>query len=200
MTGPMVILAFFSVVSGWVGIPEGFGLPLRDYFAEFVAPSDIATETLALEPHNFSFWLAALSVVVAAGGIALAYVLYVRQPSRATSLAQRFSGVHRFLDKGWYFDALYGAVFVRGADAMARATRAFDRQALGRFVTGFGRGVAGLGERIKPLQSGGVQTYALFIILSVLVIGAIVGADFLFLMAALIALVTVAAVAVGVRL
>ena len=200
MTGPMVILAVLSVVSGWVGIPEGFGLPLRDYFADFVAPSDVATETLALEPHNFSFWLAALSVVVAAGGIALAYVLYVRQPSRATSLAQRFSGVHRFLDKGWYFDALYGAIFVRGADAVARATRAFDRQALGRFVTGFGRGVSGIGERIKPLQSGGVQNYALFIILSVLVIGAIVGADFLFLMAALIALVTVAAVAVGVRL
>ena len=200
MTGPMVILAFFSVVSGWVGIPEGFGLPLRDFFAEFVAPSDVATETLALEPHNFSFWLAILSVLVAAGGIALAYVLYVRQPARASSLAQRFSGLHRFLDKGWYFDALYGAVFVQGTDALARATRAFDGQALGRFVTGFGRGVAGIGEKIKPLQSGGVQNYALFILLSVLIIGAIVGADFLFLMAALVGLVTVAAVAVGVRL
>jgi NADH-quinone oxidoreductase subunit L len=34
MTVPMVLLAFLSIVSGWIGIPEGFGLPLRDYFAE----------------------------------------------------------------------------------------------------------------------------------------------------------------------
>src|ERR687885_278516 len=54
MTAPMVILAFLSVVSGWVGIPEGFGLPLRDYFADFVAPSDFAATTLALEPGSFS--------------------------------------------------------------------------------------------------------------------------------------------------
>jgi NADH-quinone oxidoreductase subunit L len=29
MTGPMLILALLSLASGWVGIPEGFGLPLR---------------------------------------------------------------------------------------------------------------------------------------------------------------------------
>ena len=42
MTGPMMLLAFFAVVSGWVGIPEGFGLPIRDYFSEFVHPSEFA--------------------------------------------------------------------------------------------------------------------------------------------------------------
>src|SRR3712207_7329220 len=46
MTGPMVILAFFSVVSGWVGIPEGFAIPINDYFAEFVRPSEFARATL----------------------------------------------------------------------------------------------------------------------------------------------------------
>src|ERR687895_730752 len=80
MTGPMVILAFLSVVSGWVGIPEGFGLPIRDYFAEFVAPSEFAAETLALEPPSFRFIMAVLSVVVGLGGIALAYLIYVSRP------------------------------------------------------------------------------------------------------------------------
>ena len=65
MTGPMLILAFLSVVSGWVGIPEGFGLPIRDYFAEFVAPSEFAARTLNLEEHSFSFVLGGISVLVA---------------------------------------------------------------------------------------------------------------------------------------
>src|ERR687894_2653744 len=90
MTGPMVILAFLSVVSGWVGIPEGFGLPIRDYFAEFVAPSEFAAETLALEPLSFSFIMAVLSVVVGLGGIALAYLISVSRPELATAPAYRF--------------------------------------------------------------------------------------------------------------
>jgi len=40
MTGPMMILAFLAVASGWIGIPEGFGLGIRDYFAEFVEPGE----------------------------------------------------------------------------------------------------------------------------------------------------------------
>ncbi len=115
MVGPMLILAFLSITSGWVGIPAGFGIPIPDYFAELVAPSEFATQTLGLEPHPFSFLLAAVSVVTALIGIGLAYVLYVRSPEQAGALQRRFSGLYVFLDKGWYFDALYGATFVRAA-------------------------------------------------------------------------------------
>jgi NADH-quinone oxidoreductase subunit L len=194
MTGPMVILAFFAVVSGLAGTP------LADYFAEVVSPSEFATETLALEPHEFNLPLAALSVLVAVGGIALAYALYVPKPERAAALARRFSGLYSFLDKGWYFDALYDRVFVRPALAVGRATREFDRRALGGLVTGVGRGAGGLGERLRPLQSGGAQNYALLILVSMLILGVIVGAQYAFLVVALIAAVAIAAVAVGARL
>ena len=65
---------------------------------------------------------------------------------------------------------------------------------------GVGRGALRPGGILQRLQSGGVQNYALFILLSVLIIGVIVGAQFAVLMVALVALVTVAAVAVGARL
>jgi NADH-quinone oxidoreductase subunit L len=194
MTGPMVILAFFAVVSGLAGTP------LADYFAEIVSPSEFVMETLALERHEFNLPLAALSVLVAVGGIALAYALYVPKPERAAALARRFSGLYSFLDKGWYFDALYDRVFVRPAMAIGRATREFDRRALGGLVTGVGRGSGGLGERLRPLQSGGAQNYALFILVSMLILGVIVGAQYAFLVVALIAAVAIAAVAVGARL
>ncbi len=201
MTGPMVILAFLSLVSGFVGIPEGSGVPIKDYFAEFVVPSEFARETLGLEPHPFSLILAAVSVAAGLLGIGLAYALYVARPERAGALARRFSGLYTFLDKGWYFDALYGATFVRAAKFLGRLTRGFDREVLvGRLTGGVGRGVSRTGEALRRLQSGGVQNYALAILVSVLVLGIIVGAQFAVLVVAVIALITLTAFAVGARL
>jgi len=141
---------------------------------------------------------------VALAGIGLAYFLYVPKPERAAQLARRLSGLHTFLDKGWYFDALYGAVFVRGAKALARITREFDRRSLGGLVGGVGRGAMGTGGFLQRFQTGGVQNYALFILFSVLVIGLLVGvvagAQWTLLVVALIAVSTVAAFAVGARL
>jgi NADH-quinone oxidoreductase subunit L len=194
MTGPMVILAFFAVVSGFVGTP------LRDFFAEIVTPSEFATEALAVEPHEFNVTLAVVSVLVGLAGIALAYALYVPKPERAATLARRFSPIYTFLDSGWYFDALYDRIFVRPAMAIGIFVRQFDRRALGSFVTGVGRGTVGLGERLRPLQGGGAQNYALFILVSVLLLGVIVGAQYAFLTVALIAVIALAAVALGARL
>jgi NADH-quinone oxidoreductase subunit L len=200
MTGPMVILAFFSIVSGWVGIPEGFGIPLKDYFAEFVVPSQFVRETLGLEPHPFSFLMAAISVGAGLLGIGLAYALYVQRPERAGALSRRFSGLYTFLDKGWYFDALYGATFVRGALALGRITNVFDRRVLGNLVGGVGRGVSRTGEVLRGLQSGEVQSYALFILVGALILAIVVGGQYAALMVAVIALITITAFAVGARL
>jgi NADH-quinone oxidoreductase subunit L len=200
MTGPMMILAFFAIVSGWVGIPEGFGLPVRDYFGEFVRPSEFAVSTLSLEEHAFSFVLGGISVVAGLLGIGLAYTLYVARPERAGELAARFSWLYTFLDKGWYFDALYGATFVRFAMWLGRTTRGFDRNVIGGLVGGVGRGTLGTGGLLQRLQSGAVQSYALFILLSVLIIGVIVGAQYAAIVVGVIALVTIAAFAVGTRL
>ena len=144
--------------------------------------------------------MAALSVVVALAGIALAYAFYVPTPEWASSLAYRFSPVWTFFDRGWYFDALYSALFVRPAMALGRAVREFDLRTLGGLVSGIGRGFSGAGERLRPFQSGGAQNYALFILFSVLILGVIVGAQYAFLVFALILGIALAAVAVGARL
>jgi NADH-quinone oxidoreductase subunit L len=198
MTGPMVILAFLSIVGGWVGIPEIFGI--KNYFAHFVAPSEFARETLGLELHPFSLALAAISVLAGLAGITLAYALYVQRPERAAALSRRFSGVYAFLDNGWYIDAIYSATFVRAAMALGRAANAFDRNVLGSLVGGVGRGVSGTGEFLRKLQTGGVQNYALAILISVLILAIIVGAQYAFLVVAIVALITITAFAVGARL
>jgi NADH-quinone oxidoreductase subunit L len=83
---------------------------------------------------------------------------------------------------------------------LGRATRGFDRNVIGGFVRDVGRGTLGTGGLLQRLQSGGVQNYALFILLSVLIIGVIVGTQYAVIVVGLIALATIAAFAVGTRL
>jgi NADH-quinone oxidoreductase subunit L len=173
---------------------------LRDYFGELVSPSTFAAGALGQEPHPFSYLLAAISVAVGIGGVALAYALYVPKPERATQLSRRFSGLYAFVDAGWYFDALYDRVFVRPAMMIGQVVREFDRRALGGLVSGVGRSALRTGERLRQLQSGGAQNYALFILVSILVLGVVVGAQYTFLVVALIVGIALAAVAVGARL
>jgi NADH-quinone oxidoreductase subunit L len=175
-------------------------LPGHDYFAELVNPSEFAREAFGIEPHSFSILLAIMTEVAALLGIGLAYALHVSRPERAGALSRRFSGLYTFLDKGWYFDALYGATFVRGALALGRITSVFDRRVLGNLVGGVGRGVSGTGEFLRRLQSGGVQSYALFILVGALILAIIVGGQYAALMVAVIALITITAFAVGARL
>lgn len=180
MIGPMVLLAVLSVISGWVGLPERFlGISgIKNIFGGFVEPSTFAQKALEMQPHAFNYIAAGISVAMALAGILLAYMLYIPKPERAAALARRFGPVYTFLDKGWYVDALYNATFVRGAMALGRAVREFDRRVLGGLVVNVGRTVMWGGERLRPIQTGGVQNYALFIVVSVLIIAAIaVGAS-----------------------
>lgn len=194
MTVPMIALAVLSVGSGWVG------LPMADWFGNFVAPSEFAAGALGVEPHGFSITMALISTVAALGGIGLAYLLCVRRPAVAKALADRFPRTYRFLENGWYFDAVYDVLFVRSAKRLARVAGGFDRRVIRGSVEGIGRGVGWSGERLRGLQGGGVQSYALFLLLGALAIGVIAGAQGVVLVAGLVAIFTVAAIAVGVKL
>ena len=57
-----------------------------------------------------------------------------------------------------------------------------------------------LGTLVFSAIAGAVQSYALFILLSVLIIGVIVGAQYAAMVVGVIALATIAAFAVGTRL
>ncbi len=200
MTVPMIILAFLSIVSGWVGIPKGFGLPIKDVFGDFVQPSSFAQKTLHATPQNFSFVMAGISVLFGVIGIWLAYTVVVARPQWATAVGRTFPRVHAFLLNGWYFDLVYDRLFVRPAKALGGAVRDFDLRGFGGLVSGIGGAVSWSGERLRALQTGGVQNYAFAVLLGALIIAIIASAQYSFLVVALVVAFSVVAAAVGARL
>src|SRR5262249_46659371 len=83
------------------------------------------------------YWAMGGSVLIAAAGIAAAYVFYSPRRKLDPALAARSAlPLHVFLVNKWYFDELYNAVFVRPALALSRAASGFDRWVIGGVVNG----------------------------------------------------------------
>jgi proton-translocating NADH-quinone oxidoreductase chain L len=145
MTWPLLILAVFSVISGWAAfyiIPHPFGTPVLERMLEYSEPFR------ALELHSGHHYAAlAASLVIMAAGIGLGLLYYAPPglpyfvPTRysAARAAERYPGVYSFLVHKWYFDELYWAAFVRPCLKLARFCRQIDQILIDGLIDGLAR-------------------------------------------------------------
>jgi NADH-quinone oxidoreductase subunit L len=116
MTVPLIVLAFLSVVGGWVGIPIIHG---GDRIGEFLSPILLPLAGARAEAEHAAIsqelLLMAASVAVATAGILLALHWYAKGGGEAPEkLAQRWPGVYRAVFNKYYVDEFYNAAFVEG--------------------------------------------------------------------------------------
>ncbi|MEO8356496.1 MAG: NADH-quinone oxidoreductase subunit L [Chloroflexota bacterium] len=196
MTAPLVILAFFAVTYGWVGIPEHFpvlGGLVPNWIHEFVGG------TLAEHPEALEFNAIPLitSLVVALGGLTLGYFVYRNVNSPAEDKLQI-----PLLQNKYYFDEAYDFLFVKPAywfaetvvykwmdkglidgilhifgpitDRLGSTIRNnFDLPVINRLI---GDGSADItywfGGKLRAVQTGRIQQYLMFALVTFIVVGA----------------------------
>jgi NADH-quinone oxidoreductase subunit L len=126
MTRPLIVLAFFSVVGGLVGIPHAlsFGV-IPNYFERWLEPV-IVRVTPAAEHHASlaEYVLIALSLAVAAFGILLGWLFYVKRTELAAIWARRLAPLYTLSANKWYLDWLLD---VKGVEAAKMANDALWR-------------------------------------------------------------------------
>jgi proton-translocating NADH-quinone oxidoreductase chain L len=149
MTWPLIILAIFSVISGWAVfyvIPHPFGTPVMERMLEYGEPVRAAFEIAAL--HHYAALAASLLIMFTGVGLGLLYYAppgfpyFVPTRWSAAQTAERYGGLYRFLVHKWYFDELYWAAFVRPCLAVARFCRQFDQIRIDGLVDGLAKGTA----------------------------------------------------------
>ena len=147
---PLVVLAFFAVTFGWVGIPEDFlGLRLpTNWFHEFVG------STLLEHPEKLTFnWLPLLtSLVVALGGLTLGWMVYIKvKAGMSDPLARPLGRVYRWMKNKWYHDEVYDAVFIKPAYWVSEQfTYLFmDRKVIDGFLHLFARLAPWVGKGLR---------------------------------------------------
>ncbi|WP_338835815.1 NADH-quinone oxidoreductase subunit L [Neomoorella thermoacetica] len=158
MTVPLVILAVLSVVSGFVGAPF-----VSHGFSSFVYYG----EPHLVEP-NYGVML--LSTIVALAGIGLAWVLYGRPSDVPARLAERYHSVYKLLVNKYYIDEVYLWLFHRVGLGLAEAFNWNDRHVVDGVFDGIGDVTRLSGHRLRLIQTGNLQTYALVIFTAVVII------------------------------
>ena len=164
---PMVVLAVGAIVMGKLGFDVFVGEGARAFWRDsiVVLPAHTALE----DAHDVPLWVKLLPLVVALGGIILAYIFYMFRPALPGLVAGRFRGLYSFLVNKWYFDAIYDRVFVSPANAIGLG---FWKSGDGAVIDGIGPdGLAAatreLARLAGRLQSGYVYHYAFAMLIGV---------------------------------
>jgi NADH-quinone oxidoreductase subunit L len=167
MTMPLVVLAALSVVGGLVGLPAWMASgPSR--FEHFLEPSleQAVVPGIHEYSHGAEFGFAALSVLVAAVGIYLAYRMYVVRPGAADALAARAARLYRILFNKYYVDEAYDALFVKPMVTSSNEVlwKTVDVRLVDGVVNGIGQMVRAQAWLLKNIQNGLVRGYAAWIL------------------------------------
>jgi NADH-quinone oxidoreductase subunit L len=168
MTVPLVFLAFFSIVAGYVGLPVVFG-EKANLFTRFldpvIKPGHEAQLTVSME------WLLILiSVAVALCGIYIAYIFYLKSPRTPHVLVSRFPKVYKLLYNKYYVDEIYNAIFVNSAITGSEVVYDnFDLKVIDGTINGTAAATGFTGQLLSFLQSGLVKDYALVLLLGVVI-------------------------------
>jgi NADH-quinone oxidoreductase subunit L len=167
-TGPIIlwplrILAVFSIIAGWIGVehlyaahffPDEAGVPAGSVFQQIVDPF-VRTPLTAL-----------LGLAAAAFGLGAAYKFYSK--AAADPLPGLLGGLSAAMRNRFYFDEFYEMTVIRLHDFLAAVADLFDRW----IIAGLGvRGTHGttelLGNALRLLQTGNLQTYVFVFALGV---------------------------------
>jgi NADH-quinone oxidoreductase subunit L len=218
MTFPLMALAVGAIVAGFFGVPaaiipsgsaiEHFLEPSFTASAAVHAPAEAAAATAAAEPQaaaaeheggeehvsrGVELGLMVFSLLVAVGGILMAWKFYVTSPEISERLAHQYAGAHRTLSNKYYVDELYNATVISGTFASGRGLWTVDRNVVDGVVNGSSKVTlvsswfSGLTDRtvvdgavnlvgwtmqessywFRRLQTGLVQNYALLMLFGV---------------------------------
>ena len=153
MTIALIILALMTVGSGFIP------------FADFVSPDNTPF-------HSHIDWtLAGASIGIGLFGILLAFIFYKKENDLATRFVYAFGRVHKWAFNKFYIDEIYFFItktiifkYISGSFAW------FDRHVVDGTMNGIGNKTVWISSKIKGLQSGKIQDYAMFFISGVLFI------------------------------
>jgi len=178
VTVPLVLLAIPSALIGLVTVGP---VALGDWFGgalfvdhQFNPLHHIADHyhgPVAFGLHAFVNW-ANPAFYLAAAGVFVAWLLYLRRPDWLAILRDRLRWAHIVLEYKYGFDAVYSGGFAAGGRGVGRALwRSADGWLIdGVLVNGTARSVGRMAAGIRGVQSGYVFHYAFAMIIGLLLL------------------------------
>jgi len=182
MTVPLCILAVFAAVSGLLilfGLNDilTFNLHGGHYVVGGLGhTAEHILEEIITNPMTY------LSIALAAGGIAVAYLLYVyRRDHVPENLGDEYGGLYGLLKERYGFPKLYNELSWYGGYGVAKLVNFVDRRIVDGSVNGIAAGITTGSEIMSKAQTGYVRNYATVVALGVIVLAVMFVAIFFFM-------------------
>ncbi len=179
MIGPVALLAALAIVIGFFSNPTVDVGPIDKHsFAHFVTVGNEAvfpTEHAAVEAGSepeFNFVIAGATTVLALAGVGLAYLMYLRGSISPASLGARLQPIYRLIFRKYYVDELYEDQLVRRGfyRYLTDGVRWFDEHWIDNANVHLYTWVSRIGKSGALVQNGQTQTYAVGMVIGVIVI------------------------------
>ncbi len=179
MIGPVALLAALAIVIGFFSNPTVDVGPIDKHsFAHFVTVENEAvfpTEHAAVEAGSepeFNFVIAGATTVLALAGVGLAYLMYLRGSISPASVGARLQPIYRLIFRKYYVDELYEDQLVRRGfyRYLTDGVRWFDEHWIDNANVHLYTWVSRIGKSGALVQNGQTQTYAVGMVIGVIVI------------------------------
>jgi NADH-quinone oxidoreductase subunit L len=165
ITGPLVVLAFFSLLGGFLSLPDLYGHALGIDDSNSI--HHLLQPLVRSAEHEVSVGIEVglMSAAVLAGlaGLGVAWVFYAAKPGLPAQLASSLSVLYRAVSAQLYVDALYDRIIVRPLIFISDRVlyRIVDARLIdGLAVNGPAVTVRDFGDRmLKYIQTGSAQSY-----------------------------------------
>ncbi len=168
ITIPLIILAVFSVLGGFLGIPAVFAKNahlLEQFLAPVFAGSTKIHDT-KIDNSGTELTLMAISVFLALAGAIYGWARFSKNPELGDA-----KGFGKVLANKWYVDELYDALIVKPINALAKfLNNIFEKSVIDWIVNGIGRLVQYGSRQIRLLQSGQVGGYVLLMVIGMVIL------------------------------
>ncbi len=198
MTAPLVVLSVFAIGVGWPlfrlpqlleqARPAGTAITaLGGPFAPWLV---YPNEHLSHEVPAVHISATLIASATALSGLLLATIIYCWRLLNPVEIRNQFRGLYQLLWNKWYFDELYGAIFIGPVMFVSRRIADFDRQVIDRFIDGCAfavrqistvddaidrlfvdglvnltaRRIHGLGIALRGVQTGRLRQYVMLIV------------------------------------
>jgi len=153
MTIPLLVLAIMTVISGFI--------PFH---------SLVTADGHHMHTH-FNWIMVGASVGIGAFGILVAAIMYKKEKQLSARFRSAFGVFYTWSYHKFYFDELYMFVTKKIIfDRISAPSAWFDKHVVDGTMNGIGNGTVWISEKIKGLQSGKVQDYAMFFVSGVVII------------------------------
>lgn len=188
----LVVLAFLSVFGGFLNVPGALGG--HNLLSQWLSP--VIPYHAHHEVHAIEYVLMFVSCALAGSFMVLGFLAYTKHQDKIRNFVAKYRGLHRLVYNKYFVDEFYFATIVTGVLRLNEVCAGFDRRVIdglvnlvGRvtelysritgwfddffvdgLVNGAGTAVMVSGDRLKRLQTGNIQHYALGALVGVVIV------------------------------